>query len=78
MDSIAPGAKAAFGSINYPYYYGDSTINYRRYIKGCMNMWGEWLLPPSILSKVGTFFKQDTAIVPMIAFCGGKDSTFYL
>ncbi len=28
MDSIAPGAKPVFGSVNYPYYYGDSSYDY--------------------------------------------------
>ena len=78
MDSICPGAKAVFGSINYPYYYGDSTINYIKYIKGCINMWGEWQLPPSVLSNLSAFFSGDKKpLVPMIAFCGKRDSTFY-
>ncbi len=40
-------------------------------------MWGSWLLPPAILSNIGSFFHQDRYITPMIAFCGGRDSTFY-
>jgi len=41
-------------------------------------MWGEWILPLGVLSNIAAFFSQDRRpIVPMIAFCGAKDSTFY-
>ena len=73
-DAVSPGVKEALGSINADYYYGDTTINYFRKIKGIVNMWGNILLPLNALPDPSAFFASNINPPPAISFHGRLDS----
>ena len=74
IDSASSGAGAVLGSINADYYYGDSTIQYQKKIKGVMNMWGNVFLPLSTLPHPTDFFAANINNPPLISFHGLLDS----
>lgn len=74
IDSVSPGVKAVLGSINADYYYGDSTIQYNKKIKGVMNMWGNVYLPLSAMPDPSSFFAKNINNPPLISFHGLLDT----
>lgn len=86
IDSILPGVRTALGaSINADFYDPDTakandvyndTLDYRRFIKGVLNNWGNVFIHKSFKSNPGAFFRNNDGYKPpVISFHGLKDST---
>lgn len=74
IDSVSPGVKNVLGSINQDFYYGDTTIQYQKKIKGVMNMWGNMFIPLSAYPDPTKFFSKNINNPPVISFHGLLDS----
>ena len=74
IDKVMPGIKQALGSINADFYLGDTTTKIK--IKGVLNMWGGAPVDNGDTSNIPGFFKTNSYLPAMIAFCGEKDPTF--
>ncbi len=77
LDSVYFGISSnnVLGSINQNYYFADTTVKYT--IKGVLDLWGGVLIPKSDTSNPENFFfVNGNSMPPVIAFCGGLDTTF--
>lgn len=74
IDSVSPGVRNVLGSINQDYYYGDTTIQYQKKIRGIMNMWGNMFIPLSAYPDPTKFFSKNINNPPVISFHGLLDS----
>ncbi len=66
----------ALGRLDAPWYYGDTTINYKPLVKGVLAMWGGLPVHRSFYSNTANYFNTNTVNPPLIGFTGKKDSTF--
>jgi len=66
----------ALGRLDAPYYYGDTTIDYKPLVKGGIAMWGGLPVHRSFYSNPAAYFSTNTINPPFIGFTGKKDSTF--
>ena len=66
----------ALGRLDAPWYYGDTTINYRPLVKGVLAMWGGLPIHRSFINDAANYFRTNTVNPPLIGFVGKKDSTF--
>lgn len=64
------------GRLDAPFYYGDTTINYKPLVKGVLAMWGGLPVHRSFYSNAANYFSTNTVNPPLIGFTGKKDSTF--
>ena len=78
INQISPNTINVMGSINAPWYYGDTTINFVPKVKGVLNMWGGMFIPTNKLSNPASFFVGNTNNPPIISFHGMLDSIFYI
>lgn len=67
---------ARLGRLDAPFYYGDTTINYKLLVKGVLAMWGGLPVHRSFYSNAANYFNTNTVNPPLIGFTGKKDSTF--
>lgn len=76
IDSALSFPGKALGDLDAAYYEGDTTINFFPKIKGVLDLWGTLNIDKSFYSNPSQYFSGASNIPALIAFQGGKDSTF--
>ena len=80
IEDFALGITAAMQGLDIDLYYGGTSINYLPSIKGVLNCWGNFYIPPDtrIVSDIpGYFLSKDSYFPPAISFQGLDDTTAY-
>ncbi len=76
IDSAYANVGNAMDTIDAHWYVGSDTINYKRLIKGVVNLWGGLAMHKSYYGNPTAFFQTNNYNPPMIVFQGRYDSTF--